>query len=68
MAVTSQVRTSMGFSEAMVNDWQIAGLLKPSVLKPGFTTIDQGLVLRSIGALSANDLRTLKEKFAQVIG
>jgi len=26
MAVTSQVRTPLGFGEAMIADWQIAGL------------------------------------------
>lgn len=68
MAITSQVRTPLGFGEAMVNDWQAAGLLKPSVVKPVFTTIEQGLVLRSMGTLSASDLGTLRETIAQVLG
>ncbi|MEF8720154.1 MAG: toxin-antitoxin system, toxin component, MazF family protein [Candidatus Accumulibacter necessarius] len=61
MAITSQVRQPLGFGEALVADWQVAGLIKPSVLKPVFTTIDQGLVVRTMGALSANDLRSLRE-------
>jgi len=68
MAITSQVRTPLGFGEALVADWQAAGLIKPSVLKPVVTTIEQGLVVRTIGALSAADLRTLRETIAQVIG
>jgi len=68
MAITSQVRTPLGFGEALVADWQAAGLIKPSVLKPVFTTIEQGLVLRSMGKLSAADLRKLREAFAQAIG
>lgn len=68
MAITSQVRTPPGFGEATVADWQAAGLIKPSVLKPVFTTIEQGLVVRTMGALSGNDLRTLREMVAQVIG
>ena len=68
MAITSQVRQPPGFSEAAVADWQAAGLIKPSVLKPVFTTIEQGLVVRTMGTLSANDLRTLRETVAQVIG
>jgi mRNA interferase MazF len=68
MAITSQVRTLPGFGEATVADWQAAGLIKPSVLKPVFTTIEQGLVVRTMGALSGNDLRTLREMVAQVIG
>lgn len=68
MAITSQMRTPPGFGEALVADWQAAGLVKPSVLKPVFTTIEQGLVVRTLGALSVNDLRTLREVVAQVIG
>ena len=68
MAITSQVRTPPGFGEALVADWRAAGLIKPSVMKPVFTTIEQGLVVRTMGTLSANDLRTLRETVAQVIG
>jgi mRNA interferase MazF len=68
MAITSQVRQPLGFGEALVADWQAAGLIKPSVLKPVVTTIEQGLVVRTLGALSVNDLRTLREALAQVIG
>lgn len=68
MAITSQVRQPPGFGEALVADWQAAGLIKPSVLKPVFSTIEQGLVVRTMGTLSANDLRTLREAFVQVIG
>ena len=68
MAITSQVRQPLGFGEALVTDWQAAGLIKPSVLKPVVTTIEQGLVLRTMGKLSAADLRNLRETIAQVIG
>lgn len=68
MAITSQVRTPLGFGEAMLADWQAAGLIKSSVLKPVFATIEQGLVVRTMGKLSASDLHTLREAIAQVIG
>ena len=68
MAITSQVRTPLGFGEAMVADWQGAGLVKESVLKPVFTTIEQGLVLRVVGRLSAADTRTLRGVVGRVIG
>ena len=61
MAITSQVRTPPGFGEALVTDWQAAGLIKPSVLKPVFTTIEQELVLRTMGKLSDVDLRTPRD-------
>jgi len=68
MAITSQVRTPPSFGEALIVDWQAAGLIKPSVLKPVFATIEQGLVLRTMGMLLDADLRTLRETPAQVIG
>lgn len=68
MAITSQVRQPLSFGEALIDDWQAGGLVKPSVLKPVFTTIEQSLVVRTMGALSANDLRTLRETLAQNIG
>ena len=68
MAITSQVRTPLGFGEAMIADWQGAGLVKESVLKPVVTTIEQSLVLRVIGHLSGADIKTLREVVAEVIG
>ena len=68
MAITSQVHMPLGFGEAMVGDWQGAGLVKASVLKPVFTTIEQGLVLRVMGHLSAADIKTLHEVLGDVIG
>jgi mRNA interferase MazF len=67
MAITSQVRQPLGFAEALLADWQSAGLIKPSVLKPVFTTIEQGLVVRAMGKLSVGDLRALRETIAQAI-
>ena len=68
MAITGQVRTPLGFGEAMVGDWQGAGLVKESVLKPVFTTIEQGLAVRVMGHLSAADIKTLREVVGDVIG
>lgn len=68
MAITSQVRQPLGFGEALGVDWPAAGLIKPAVLKPVLTTIEQGLVVRALGALSVADLRALRETIGQVIG
>ena len=67
MAITSQVRTPLAFGEAMVADWQGAGLVKAFVLKPVFTTIEQGLILRVMGHLSVADIKTLREALGDVI-
>ncbi|MCB1941930.1 MAG: type II toxin-antitoxin system PemK/MazF family toxin [Candidatus Accumulibacter sp.] len=68
MAITSQIRTPLGVGEALVASWQGAGLIKPSLRKPVVATIEQGLVVRTMGALSANDLRALRDALRQVIG
>jgi mRNA interferase MazF len=67
VAIASQVRTPLGFGEAMVGDWQGAGLIKASVLKPVFVTIDQGLVLRVMGRLSPADIETLRAVIGDAI-
>lgn len=67
MAITSQVRSQPGFGEALVADWQAAGLIKPSLLKPLFTTIEQSLVVRTLGSLSATDQRVLQDIVRKVM-
>jgi mRNA interferase MazF len=48
-AATSQAKSTAYFGDIPANDWQQAGLLKPSLIKPIFTTIEKGLVLRKPG-------------------
>jgi mRNA interferase MazF len=68
MAITSQLRQPLTFGEAMLIDWQGAGLIKVSVLKPVFTTIEEMLVIRTMGSLSEADAKTSREVLADVIG
>lgn len=68
MAVTSRVHQTLGFGEVMVDGWQVAGLVKASVFKPVFTTIEQTLVVRVMGTLSVADIQTLREVLGDVIG
>lgn len=41
MAVTSQLRPSPTLGEVWLGQWQEAGLLKPSAVKPVFATLEQ---------------------------
>jgi mRNA interferase MazF len=71
MAITSVVRnanTALAFGEASLTDWQAAGLLKPSVLKPVFTTIEQRLIIKQLGTLSTADANALREVLRWVVG
>ena len=51
MAVTSQLRPTPGSAEISIGQWREAGLLKPSAIKPVFATLEQRLVLRTLGKL-----------------
>ena len=57
MPITSQVRSPAAFGETLVPNWQAAGLLKPSVIKPVIATLAQALVIKVLGQLSAHDQR-----------
>lgn len=60
LAITSQLRSPPGFAEALVADWRAAGLIKPSAFKTVFATIEQALVIRSLGNLAAVDNASLR--------
>jgi mRNA interferase MazF len=66
-AITSQVRTPLGFAEAMIQDWQAAGLLKPSVLKPVIMTAEKAMLAQTLGQLSQADHQALRTFNRQVI-
>jgi mRNA interferase MazF len=61
MAITSQIREPLTFGECLLQDWQQAGLLKPSVLKPLIATLERTQILRKLGQLSINDQKALRE-------
>ena len=67
MAITSQLRPTASLGEVWVEHWQAAGLLKPSAIKPVFATLEQRLVLRHLGMLSASDQTALKQAIAEVL-
>jgi len=68
MAITSQLRFTLGFGEVLVADWQSANLLKPSVIKPVFATIEGTLILKRLGLLQPPDASALRDAIALVLG
>ena len=48
MAITSRIDKTIGIGECLIKDWQVAGLLKPSAIKPAISTIEQKLILKKI--------------------
>lgn len=68
MAITSQPHSALDFASFAILDWQAAGLLKPSFAKPVLTTIEQTLVIRSMGNLSPPDLQSLHQMLTKILG
>ncbi len=68
MAVTSQFRPNLTLGEVWIDEWRTAGLLKPSAIKPVFATLEQGLIIRQLGKLTASDQAHLKRAIAETIG
>jgi mRNA interferase MazF len=68
MAITSQVRTPPAFAESPVRDWRAAGLLKPSVVKPVFATLEQRLVRKTLGRLTETDRAALSASLRLLLG
>ncbi len=68
LAITSQIRPTLGFGEALTADWRGAGLLKPSVFKPILFTAEQSLLRKTLGTLSGADQQTLREVLQHILG
>ena len=68
MAVTSQLRPSPTLGEVQVDQWQAAGLLKPSVIKPVFAALERTLVIRQLGTLLAADRAALRKAISEILG
>ena len=66
MAITSQLRSPLGLGESVIAEWEGAGLVKASITKPVFATIEQGLVQRTMGSFSAVDIKALRATLALV--
>lgn len=64
MAITNQLHPGGTLGEVSIGDWRAANLLKPSASKPVFATIEQTLVTRRLGALSAADQSALRAAIA----
>jgi mRNA interferase MazF len=68
MAITSQIKSSIAFGEVTLAQWEAAGLLKPSVIKPVFTTVEKNFVIKNLGQLSEEDQQALKKALQTILG
>ena len=68
MAVTSQMRPTQDVGEVQVKDWQAAGLLMPSSIKPVIATVEHTLVIKRLGRLKEDDQQKLRATIAKIVG
>lgn len=68
MPITSQVRPVLGFGEVLIAEWQQANLLKPSVVKPIFATLEQRMIIRALGRLQGEDQAALRVAMSAIVG
>lgn len=68
MAITSQLRASATYGEVWIGRWQAAGLLKPSAIKPVIATLEQKLIIRTLGILGQEDQAALHSMLSEMLG
>jgi len=59
MAITSQIKASAHFGDVPIIQWKEAGLIKPSIIKSVFTTVEKKLVYSKLGRLIKKKIVTL---------
>ena len=67
MAVTSQSREQASL-ETAIAQWQEAGLVRPSVVKPVLATLERSLIVKRLGRLETSDREALRTKLQAVLG
>ena len=68
MAITSQTSAMEYADNVVIQDWQSAGLLKPSVIKPIIMTVKKELILKRLGTLSEQDKQFLVKLLSEILG
>lgn len=68
MAITSQIQPPLAFGETVLQEWQTAGLVKPSQFKPLIATLEQNQIVKVLGQLSAVDKSNLEKVIQTILG
>jgi len=68
MGITSQVASSPKVGDIIITDWQAAGLLKASMIKPVIATIEKKLIVKKLGRLQDLDIQGLRDGLIIILG
>jgi hypothetical protein len=66
--VTSKVGKYQGTTDYRLNDWTVAGLHTPSVVRCTLATIEQNQIGGKIGSLSATDIQGVETVLKRALG
>jgi mRNA interferase MazF len=66
-AITSNVQRLLA-GDHLIEGWQEAGLLFPSVATGIIRTIKQGMIVRHLGEMPAADMQTIRNEIKYVLG
>ena len=67
-AVTSNVAPPFRPGDTLLNDWSVAGLVKPSAVRGVLATVDKMDVVRTLGTLSMQDFSRVEQGIAEILG
>jgi len=67
-SITGNSRAVPHPGDYLLQDWQSAGLLKPSLVQTKLATIEASLVGRTLGRLSAVDLAAFEQGLRKTLG
>ncbi len=68
VGITSTIAPSYRPGDVLLNDWQQAGLVKPSAVRGLVTVIDRNQIVRRLGRLSSSDLAFVEQSLAGIMG
>lgn len=66
--ITSTIAPPYRPGDVLLNDWQQAGLVKPSAVRGLVTVIDRNQIVRRLGRLSTSDLTLVEQSVAGIMG
>jgi mRNA interferase MazF len=67
LAITSRIKAPLDFAEVMLDDWERAGLARPSVFKPIIASIEQQPVVGVLGRCSDSDRGHLRNLLRAIL-
>lgn len=66
MGITSKMLSTATLGNVEIAEWQRAGLMKPSAIKPVLATVEKALIVRRLGQFQDTDITNLRVALAAI--